>query len=287
MQTSVRYSPRAAQAIGLLKASINDIDIYVEDTTNRNMWTSFIRKHLPANLKLTSVTMLGGRDVVVQACRLNQKRGARPELYIIDSDLDILLGLPKQRLAKLHQISAYCIENLLLNDLAIADVGTTFQTEMEIHDAIKLFCPSRFISENEKALRFLFVAYAVASRLTPHQETVGYHCNNFYQDSATGVKFCPKKSFARAMSILRQARSQNANEFFRVYSLVKRNARKHRLIDYCSGKDYLLPPIHIAMCKVFGFKGNPDQLKVSLAKSNYVKTNRHLAAAISRALLAA
>lgn len=34
----IRYNPRAAMAIGFLKKSFNDIEVFVEDTACRVLW---------------------------------------------------------------------------------------------------------------------------------------------------------------------------------------------------------------------------------------------------------
>lgn len=211
MDTSVRYSPRAAGAIGFLKSSLNDIDIFVENTSNRNMWTAYLVRHLPTSVSFTSVTMLGGRDVVMKAAEIYNE--SRPALFIIDSDLDILMGRRNPAIRHLYSIPAYCIENMLLEDMAIADVGTSFDTEISIRDAIKMLSVSGFMAENGFSLRLLFVAYAVSSIITPSQETIGYGCSDFYINSKFGVAFCPRKTSKRAVSILRQARKENSKVF--------------------------------------------------------------------------
>lgn len=40
---TLRYSPRAARALARLKSPYNDIEIFVEDTVNANMWLELIR----------------------------------------------------------------------------------------------------------------------------------------------------------------------------------------------------------------------------------------------------
>jgi thiamine pyrophosphate-dependent acetolactate synthase large subunit-like protein len=63
----VSYSPRAARALSFLKRPFNDVDIFVEDTGNHNMWLALIRRILPNGLRLASVNLLGGRASVVEA----------------------------------------------------------------------------------------------------------------------------------------------------------------------------------------------------------------------------
>jgi hypothetical protein len=118
-----KYSPRAAKALAFLKRHYNDVDIFVEDTGNHNMWLLFLRKMLPSSVHLESVNALGGRDRVIEACRLDQSDTGRRKLYIIDGDFDLLLGRKKPRLRFLHRLKAYCIENLLITEKAIVQIG--------------------------------------------------------------------------------------------------------------------------------------------------------------------
>ena len=153
-----------------------------------------------------------------------------------------------------------------------------------IRDAIKMLSVSGFMAENGSSLRLLFVAYAVSSIITPSQETIGYGCSNFYINSKFGVAFCPRKTSKRAVSILRQARKENSKVFFTLFRKVKKRARTLDPTVFCSGKDYILPPLYISMCKSFGFKGNINQLKASLAKSPHIKRRRSLVAALNKSL---
>lgn len=104
MNTSATYPPRAAKALGHLKANNNDIEIFVEDKSSPNLWLKLIRKYLPRDIRLSSVTVLGCRDNVIRACRADQIWDNRKKLYIIDGDLDLLQGRRKPRLRHLKTI---------------------------------------------------------------------------------------------------------------------------------------------------------------------------------------
>ena len=90
MSTSVVYPAKSAPAIGYLKRSSNDVEIFVEDTANPNMWVKLLKKYLPSSIRLNSVTPLGGRKNVLDACKEDQAIDDRKKLYIIDGDLDLI-----------------------------------------------------------------------------------------------------------------------------------------------------------------------------------------------------
>jgi hypothetical protein len=110
----IKYSPRAARAIGLLKSFYNDIEIFVEDNASPNMHLFICRAVLGGRVKLTSVNPLGGRDAVLDACRRDQAVRPGKRLYVIDGDLDLIMGRSKPRLKHLYRFRAYCVENLLI-----------------------------------------------------------------------------------------------------------------------------------------------------------------------------
>lgn len=284
--TTVKYSPRAASAIAFLKASINDIDVFVEDTSNRNMWNYFLRKHLPTGVRLSSVTMLGGKEVVIEAARIDTGT-SRPTLYIIDGDFDGLLARPKPREKKLFRLDAYCIENLLLLDTAVIDVATSADIELTPEQAASRFSYSSFMERNGPALRFLFAAYAVCHEVAPEEKTIGYNCRSLFLNRKDRVDFCSKKVTARVLPLLRLARTRDPKKFFSTFRKVKHLAREKDPALFCSGKDYLLPPVHISLCKAFGFRGTEEQLKVTLAKSSFAPKNKKLSRAISSAIRSA
>lgn len=120
----IRYSPRSACAIGHLKRYYNDIEVFVEDTTIRNVWFELIKNMLPHGVKLQSINQLGGRRAVIQACRNDQKESDRKRIYIIDADFDRIRGYRETRLKHLHQLNVYCVENLLLSEEAFSGLAS-------------------------------------------------------------------------------------------------------------------------------------------------------------------
>ena len=61
----VSYTARAAKALGYLKRRYNDIEVFVEDASNHNMWMRVIQKIVPSTVRLSSINMLGGRKLCV------------------------------------------------------------------------------------------------------------------------------------------------------------------------------------------------------------------------------
>ena len=135
MTTSVIYPLGIAPALGHLNSSGNEIEIFVEDTSNLNVWRNVLRKFLPEGVAFSDPIPLGGRPQVLEECRRDQVEDGRKKLYIIDADLDLLRGCRKPKLKHLYRLRGYCIENYLLQEDALIEVAQILDTDASEADA--------------------------------------------------------------------------------------------------------------------------------------------------------
>jgi len=263
----VSYSPRAAKALALLKRHYNDVDIFVEDTGNHNMWLFIARRLLPG-VKIDSVNMLGGRDKVLQACKLDQYDTGRRKLYIIDGDFDFLLGRRKQALKFLYRLRGYCVENLLVSESALIQIGLeTNPTHSEAQIASRL-AYQVLMEEIERGLRPLFIAYAVCYCLSNATQTVKYALSKLIVHDTSGAKLDAPKIRVRIFSVLRAARVATGRSVVRAcHNDISQRATGLPLSQIASGKDYLLPLIFFSFRARCGYKGSIENFKVALARS--------------------
>ena len=123
----IKYSEAAEQARVFLYRDYNDIDIYVEDSTNLNAYENMILRILPSGKTIRKIFGLSGRDSVIKHEKANKNNQQnRPTLYIIDGDLDALTGKRKPRSKKIFRLNYYCLENLVLCNEAICEVMRDF-----------------------------------------------------------------------------------------------------------------------------------------------------------------
>jgi hypothetical protein len=261
------YSPRAARALALLKRHYNDVDIFVEDRGNHNMWLLVVRRLLPAGTHISSVNMLGGRDAVEQACRLDQADTGRKKLYITDGDFDWLLGIPKRRLKYMYRLRSYSIEGVLISEASLVQLGLeSCPAKNEAQVAADLNFTG-LEAEATTGFKGLFVAYAVAHRLARRIRTVGYPVGNLFLSAKTGPTICALKVFNRARSVYGQAvRLSNLVAVRTLRSTVIARARALSVQQSVSGKDYLLPFVMKRFKAACGYNGSPEQFKVALAR---------------------
>ena len=263
----VGYTARAAKALGYLKRRYNDIEIFVEDTSNHNMWLRIIQKIIPPTVRVTSVNMLGGRKSVLDACRLDQKDDGRKKIYIIDGDFDFLLGRPKARLKHLYRIRAYCIENILLHPESVFEVGVDSRPMSTKQDIANLVDYPSLIGVHEAKLRSLFIVYATAYQVASNVKTTSYPVMKLTTAIVGSASLNAQKLGRRIMQVVREAcQLASVQTFSSVRRKIQQRAAALHLDQIVSGKDYLLPLVWVRLRRKCGYKGSKEQLNIHLAK---------------------
>ena len=253
----ISYSAKSARALAFLKRSRNDIDIFVEDAKRAQVWLSIIRLCLPKGVELTSVNPLGDRDRVVQACELDQS-SRRPRLYIIDGDMDFLLGRGVRKLKFLYRVPATNLEALvLLSGGASSILGSMLpghqisQIATDLHSYLELkWGPS---------LRRLFALYAEHFRLGGTKQTCSYHVSQLAVTASNPWKPDRRKFAAKARDIAKECkRARPASK--RRLKLAAARSRNLPLEKVASGKTYLWPLYQNYFKQVTGISITPEAL---------------------------
>jgi Protein of unknown function (DUF4435) len=281
----IRYSPRSARAIGLLKSFYNDIEIFVEDSTSPNMHLLICRRVLGEGIRLSSVTSLGGRQAVLEACRLDQAASTRKRIYVIDGDLDLLLHRAKPRLRYLYRLRAYCVENLLVSQSAVESVCLQSAPQMQPPQVLAKLDFGTWLASLAKGLVPLFVTYGIARHVDPTLKTVSNSVHALCVQQSGGPRLSLTKVFAHIRSVFRQMR--------RTGNRLNAKATRPKLeaccsggpsdLRYVSGKGHILPLLYHRLRSEFGFRGTIEQLKVHLASHYDRSTEPFYARALQRA----
>lgn len=263
--TSVTYPEGIAPALGHLNRHGNDIEVFVEDTANRNVWRNVLRKFLPKGVAFSDPIALGGRKNVLEECRRDQIDDGRKKLYIIDADLDLLTGATIPPLRHLHRLQGYCIENYLVQEEALIQVAQVMDVNVSEAEARALLDFPGWKRANEDEFRTLFRCYAVANQLDERLRTVGHWIGHVCEDAPMEDCLCPHKTKARVMRLYRAVRLTNSKDTVRqMYNEVSKNAETYDYCVYVSGKDGLLKPLIARLKKLFGHM-NTNHIKVLLS----------------------
>jgi hypothetical protein len=263
----VRYSVRAAKALGFLKKAYNDIEIFVEDRTCHHMYVLFFRTILPGGVRLTSVNQVGDRRSVMEACRRDQVEDGRKKLYLIDGDFDHYHRRHRPRLRYLYRLRGYCIENILINERAAVAVAAQADTNTPEATIIARLDFRNWIARVMQKLRSLFVVYAVAEGLRAGIATVSFSVARLLQRRSLSEKKIARRirTVARAVCKVR-----GFNVYKKERQRIEANLRDLRITfdRLIPGKDYLLPLLKARIQDLFRYRGNADQLRTQLA-ANY------------------
>jgi hypothetical protein len=248
----IKWPTRAKAAIRSLFRPLQDIEVYVEDENDEVFYRTLLKKVADPELKIARVISLGNRDAVVAAAKVHD-HAAMPALFIIDGDLDWVVGHPKPFEKGLHRHNAYCVENLLVCSHAIINLVSQDAVLSE-EDAAKALKFSDWVTRVEQPLTELFAAYATARELHPQLKTVS---------TGVGVMCTQRKKGVPQMLDNAKVRNHVANTLIEVEKVAGKaktlsafTAACQRIrslpfpLDAVSGKDFLLPLINFNLQSV-------------------------------------
>lgn len=102
----------------LLYKQFNDVEFYIEDTEQENLYFHILKKIFP-DIKFEKIFPLNGKKNVKDDCLLNS--GNKTKIYIVDKDFDDILNKIEE-LPNLFYLNSYSIENLLISKYAVYEL---------------------------------------------------------------------------------------------------------------------------------------------------------------------
>jgi hypothetical protein len=231
------------------------------------MWNRLVARLLPPETQFDSVTMLGGRNAVEKACRLDQKEDGRRRIYIVDGDLDFLLGKTKKSLKYFYRIRACTIENVLSDERIVEQVAMDYGAFPSLAHARLALDYSHSVLAFERALRDLCVVYALEQQLDVGGKSPRVSAESLLHRVQGRDELSAVKIYRAIRKVIRNAVRQ-----FGVNTVVR---ERRRISDRSSsldlgravvGKDYIFPAMRRRLASACGCRISADQLKVQLAK---------------------
>ena len=265
----IDYSRKAIVGLAYLFRPYNDIDVYIEDTTCRNMFEVLLDRMLDGQAKVTRIFQLGGRNNVIETCKNNQDGRDRPRLYIIDGDFDAVLGKEPPRLRYLYRLSVYCSENLVFTEAATLEVAfenLTNASRDKIEATIQF---SRFLDDIVHKLTPLLVIYIAAQILNANVQTTGFNVTQLLIQSSGSPRLSASKIKRRIVVVRQELEATNLIEEVKSVMEEAEKLIPDSSVDTAkliSGKTYLLPLLYHYLRKKARFSGTLDQLKTRLAR---------------------
>lgn len=283
MKTSVVYPPKSTKAIGQLKTN-NDIDIYVEDSSNPKMWVLLLKKYIPDDIRLESVTPLGGRKNVIEACKEDQSDD-RKKLYIIDADLDLIQGAKMPNLNYLYRLRAYSVENYLIHERAILEVINIWKEHIDIESAENSLNFSSWLDGNLQLMTPLFISYATHDYLLTQQRIPTVSCSvfNLTKPQALRDSLCPDKTSTKIKYVDEQTcKVVGANNLKECLVKFTANIKSMNEKDVVSAKDYILPLLFERIKRIFSVNISRKVFLNMLADKSDVKYDPKLTSCLKK-----
>lgn len=282
----IHYSRRALVGLAYLFRPYNDIDVYVEDDTCRNMYEVLISRMLPRGTEVSRVFQLGGRQQVIDACERNQTNVTRPQLFIVDGDFNFVLGTPPPKLKYLHQLGVYCSENLVITETAVIEVAFETLTNAARSQVQSIVLFPQFMHVIVQRLMPLLIVYIAANILDSNVKTTGFNVTELLAQRGKTPQLSVSKVNQRVAEVRRRLRSENSQR--QVESAI---AQARRLIPAStadvlklfSGKTYLMPLLYHHLRGTVRFSGTLDQLKTRLARFCELDVDPDLSSAVQEA----
>lgn len=262
------WSASASESIGLLYRELQPIEIYVEDSNSEAFYFELLNRMMASGQQIKKIIPLHGREHVLKNC--SEYDGDSPALFLIDGDLNLLLGEREQGYINLFQLNAYCIENYLFCCGAARELIVEGSGVIRREDALPDHEWESFFDPIHPELKELFVTFAAARKAKPELKTVanGLSAIITQHTRGAGPVVDLKKIQSLRTDIARECIDEVGQSQWDALILeITELSRDLSPLDVVSGKDFLLPLLTFFIrSKVTGSSMTVPSLMFKLAK---------------------
>lgn len=240
----------------------NTIDIYIEDTAigYRKIYKCLLNRILDGQYLINDVFPLGGKNAVLQSWQNDKNKRSRPQLHIIDGDIELLNG-DRHCEKGLYTLPYYCIENIFLCEKALLDILVEEDPERERDELSAAFNFTEWKELNIEPLINLFIVYFLVKKYTPTIPSIRYQVSKLVNNNSGVVDAAKINSRIQSLEgeILKKIpQEQLQAEKDQIYHAIDGD---FDIKKYISGKDYLLPLIVTRMKSIVNTKISNITLK--------------------------
>ena len=154
-------SSAALSALDIFYTNFNEVNFYVEDIEQENLYFAILKKHFPAII-FSKIFPLGGKSAVLAHAKnpINKKSKTK-NIYIVDQDFDHLLGRV-EKIKNVFYLERYCIENYLIEADAIVEVIIENNPKLKSSDIVDALGLVGFFDQINLSLKELFILFYAA-----------------------------------------------------------------------------------------------------------------------------
>lgn len=279
------WSASASESIGLLYRALQPIEVYVEDSNSEAFYLELLNRMMDDGQQIRKIIPLHGRVHVLK--NSSEYDGVSPALFLIDGDLDLLLGERECGYTNLFQLNAYCIENYLFCCDAVRELIVQGSGILKRDEALPEDEWEDFLSPISLELKDLFIFFAAARKAKPDLKTVSNGLSSIISQRTR--REGPMLDLEKVRSLKADLAIECIREVGQAHwdSLIEEITESSRglsALDVVSGKDFLLPLLTFFMrSKTDGSMTLPS-LMFRLAKYCSLRRLDRLRSALSSAL---
>ncbi|KAA0573509.1 DUF4435 domain-containing protein [Azospirillum sp. B21] len=265
----LKYSPRAVPGLVRILKRYNEITIFVEDATYKNMYQIYFERMLKGRINVRSIFPLNGREKVIEAAKSGRYKRYDPCFFLIDGDLDILRGIDCPPHEGLIRLSVYCSENLLFCEQAAIELAFESSPDMSKSEISKKINFKTWRKEIIRKLKPLFISYAAAQHFKVTVQTVSLNAHVFLEGSGSERVLSERKISEKIRQveaeILKKTTLPELNRFKKSID-GKISTNNLGSTNYFSGKTYLMPLLYNHLRGKTDFSDKEAAMKLRLAR---------------------
>lgn len=267
---TISWSDKAKKTIPLFFKKWNDIDIYIEDkeSSTQKVYVQIIQRLTDGNYKVARIFPLGNRQKVLEAsAKAARHKSKRPELYIIDGDLDLILGETPAKIKNLYVHNCYCIENVLFDEGAAIEIMYEEDATKSKEDLAKHLEFNDKLRIEVEYLIELFVVFGLMRKYFPERKSVSLGLSEF--TSGGKNPYLDNKLINNYIASIQIDLCEN----FGSKAIIEDKIKMYEHIGdddsatcCVSGKDFLFPLLARHMRNIVSIKATRESLKIRMAK---------------------
>lgn len=250
----LKYGNEALRAMSKLFSYRNDVDIFTEDkTADKEFYKTLFKNLFGDSLKINDITPLGCKANVLNAYDNQDLKSPRKKYYIVDGDLDLILGTNRKDEKNLIILDSYCIENYLLDETGAINLIYFSNGEKSKEQHKNKLNFEKWLGYNAQCLVHLFLNFAILRKYGGGP--VLKNANDFL--TRNGKETILDKSKADTYSnsikndiiILLKSKGYDNAEANKLYDSEYKDLNKkwkydtESMLKTVSGKNYLIPLI--------------------------------------------
>lgn len=161
----IKFSAKSILALPRFFAYRNEFDIFTEDRlADKEFYKSIFKRLFQDKIKINDVTPLGCKANVLNAYDNQPEKVRRKQFYIVDGDLDLIIGTNRKSEKNLIVLDSYCIENYIISESGAVELIYFSCGNISKEEVKGRLDYQKWLGNNAKHLVDLFLHFAILKK---------------------------------------------------------------------------------------------------------------------------